>query len=280
MAAKRGYFEDRGLKVWITSPYGPLRPVRYVAEEEVEVGISHAPQVALAHEKGVPILAVASLVPKPTAAMIWLENSEIGDIADLKGKTIAVPGLSFQGELLENVLAQAGLAPTDVEIEPVGYGLESALTSGQADAIFGGSSNIEGAELETRGLQPVITEVTELGVPDFDELVLIARRDRLSKEPELFRNFLVAVARGTAEAVEDPRAAVNAITQSVDSNPEVSRKATEAEVEATLPLLSRDGFMDPDQMEGLTEWMQEEGMTRQSLPASELLTNEYLTPQP
>lgn len=272
LAKERGYFEDVGLDVYIHTPITPLLPVKYVNDRSVDLSITHEPQVVLAQEKGVPIVAVRSMVPRSTAAMIWLGKSGIGGISDLKGKTIAIPGVPFQEELLEGVLAQAGLTPADVKIEQVEHLLVPALVSGRADAIFGGSWNVEGIELDSRGLEPVVTPVRELGVPAYEELVLIARRDRLAKDPESIRAFTAALTRATAEAIEDPEAAVDVlVNQALTPN----RKAIEAEVEATLPLLSKTGRISPGRAKGLVDWMQEEGLTRQRVPARTLFTNRY-----
>jgi putative hydroxymethylpyrimidine transport system substrate-binding protein len=278
MADELGYFEEVGLDVSFSLPLYPVRPVNYVDQQIVDMAVSHEPQVVLARERGVPLVAVGSLVERPTAAMIWLKKSKIDGIADLKGKTIAIPGLSFQGGFLQSLLAQAGLTPADVKIERVDYGLLSALIGGQADAIFGGSWNVEGIELETRGLEPVITRVESLGVPSYDELVLIAHRNRLSKDPQSIRDFMSALARGTAAArEEDPKAVTEAILAVSEKS---NRKATQAQVEATLPLLSQDGQMNPAQARGLIEWMREEQLIQEVPPVSSLLTNRYLALQP
>jgi putative hydroxymethylpyrimidine transport system substrate-binding protein len=211
-------------------------------------------------------------MPKSTAALIWLRKPQIGGIADLKGKTIAIAGLPFERELLQSVLAGAGLTLDDVKVEFAGYELVPALLSGKADAIFG-SWNVEGIELEKRGLRPVVTRVQDLGVPAYEELVLIARRDRLERDPESIRDFIAAMNRGTAAAIEDPKAAANLIASGT-SDP--NRPAIEAEVKATLPLLSRSGRMDPELATGLTDWMHEEGLIQRAIPASELLTDDYL----
>ncbi|HEV2727163.1 MAG TPA: ABC transporter substrate-binding protein, partial [Solirubrobacterales bacterium] len=146
------------------------------------------------------------------------------------------------------------------------------------DAVFGDSWSVERAELESRGMKPVAARVQSLGIPSYDELVLIARPDRLRRDPRLASDFLSAMARGTAAAVANPKAAVEAIIEQSES--ELDRRAIDASVEATLPLLSRDGYIDPGQADRLAEWMHEEGMTRRALPAPELFTNEYLAPQP
>jgi ABC-type nitrate/sulfonate/bicarbonate transport system substrate-binding protein len=235
MAAERGYFKDAGLDVYIHTPVTPLMPVKYVADRSVDLSLTHQPQLAIAQEKGVPVVAVGGILSQPTAAMIWLRKSKIGSLSDLKGKTIAIAGVPFEEDLLEDVLAQAGLSMSDVEVEQVEHSLVPALVSGRADAIFGGSWNVEGVELDSRGLEPVITRVQDLDLPAYKELILIARRDRLAKDPESIRAFTTALARGTAAAIEDPEAATEVLLKQGGKS---NRKAIEAQLEATLPLLA------------------------------------------
>lgn len=276
MASVRGYFAEAGLHVQILHPGAPELTPGYVRKGADDFGVSHLPEVVLAREGGAPLTVVGSLISQPTAAMIWLKQSHISSIADLKGKTIAYPGLPFQKKLLEAVLAREGLKPGDVKIKNVGYELVSTLASGLADAIFGGSWNLEGAELELRLLKPVITRVQELGVPPYDEFVVIARTNRVHNDPKLVRDFMSAVARGTAAAVEDPKGVVNAVLEFAESNPDTTREEAKTEVEATLPLLSKSGQMSPGRAEGLVDWMYEEGMIQKKVPVSTLLTNAYL----
>jgi putative hydroxymethylpyrimidine transport system substrate-binding protein len=241
MALHRGYFKDVGLNVWVGSPIEPNRPVSYVAKGTDDLGVAQQPQVAIAREKGMPIVAVGSVISQPTAAMIWLKDAGIHRLEDLEGKTIAVPGIPYQERFLGAILARAGLKPADVKVRRVGYGLVGALLSGRADAIFGGSANLEGVKLEARGAEPVITPVQHLGIPAYEELVVIARSDLAAGDPRLIRSFMSAVARGTAAATEDPKGAVDAIVEALEANPPPSRKVLEAQVKATLPLLSRSG---------------------------------------
>ncbi|MGN6815968.1 MAG: ABC transporter substrate-binding protein [Solirubrobacterales bacterium] len=271
MAEGRGYFADVGLRVDSLVPATPERSVEYVVNGTDDIGVAQEPQVVLAKDKGAPIVILGSLIPEPTAAMVWAKKSGIRDIADLKGKTIAIPGVPFQREFLEGILAKEGLRPGDVTIKVVGYKLVPALISGRADAIFGGSWNLEGVELESRGLEPVITRVQDLGVPAYDELVVIARTDRISEEPELGRDFMSAVARGTAAAVEDPEEVLSRLAGAVEANPATSEKALRAQVEATIPLLSESGEVSPQQARDLVDWMYEQGMIQRKVPVGTLI---------
>lgn len=279
MAEANGYFADRDLLVRLGSPTNPSRAIRYVLAGTTDLGVSHLPQVAISRDRGKSIVAVGSLISQPTAAMIWLEGSGIERISDLKGKTVAIPGLPFQKAFLRSVLARAGLKLSDINLELVSYGLVPVLAGGSADAIFGGSENVEGAELRARGLKPVITPVEDLGVPLYDELVVFAPRDLVASRPGLFRDFMAAALRGTAAALRNPRRAAEVVEDGIEPNPDATHKGMEAGVEASLPLLSESAYMDPGQAKHLVDWMYSEGMIRRELAVSSFLSNEYL-PQP
>lgn len=276
MATQRKDFADLGLKVSPLVAVGPTSVIPYVVKGVDDMGVSHEPDVVLAQAEGAPIVILGSLVPRPTAAVIWLKRSHINGIADLKGRTIAIPGLPFQEKFLEKMLARVGLTRRDVKVKSVGYKMVPDLLSGRVDAIFG-RSNLQGAELEARGLEPVVTSVQGSGVPAYDEAVLIAHADCVAKRPKLFRKFMVAVGRGTAAAIEDPGGVMRALMSEFETNPETGRKAMKAEIRATIPLLSKSGSVSPAQVRSLVSWMQKEGMLQRQVPVSKLLTPAHPT---
>jgi ABC-type nitrate/sulfonate/bicarbonate transport system substrate-binding protein len=275
MAVTKGFFADVGLTVFTGIPVRPRRPVRYVAAYTDDVAVTQQPQAALAKANGAPIVAVGSLISQPTAAMIWLKKSGIRGIADLRNKTIAVPGIPYQDEMLESILGRAGVKPGDVEVKHVGYRLVPALLQGKADAIFGGSWNIEGAALRERGVKPVIKRADELGVPSYDEAMVVTRADRAAREPQVIRRFMSALRRGVAAVRRNPELALKLIESSPHEF-KTSKREMNAQVRATLPLLSPTGYVDPDQAGKLLTWMHDEGMIQRQPSVSELFTDEYI----
>lgn len=279
MAEKLGYFEEAGLDVSIDTPSDPAAPMKLVAAGRSDLAISYEPEVALAREQGLDVVAVAALVNRPLTSMIWLQKSGIKGVADLKGKTIATAGIPYQDEFLQTILARVDLTPDDVKVVNVGFGLLPALVGGSAQAMLGGFLNVEGVDLRERGKGPVVTPVDQLGVPTYDELVLVARRQTLEENPEKFRLFLAALERGTEAAVQQPGAATKAITE---ANPDLEPKLAAAEVKATLPLLGARtegkpyGYMDPKEWEAFAGWMRDNGLIDSLPETSELLDNGYL----
>jgi putative hydroxymethylpyrimidine transport system substrate-binding protein len=279
MAQVLGYFEEAGLDVSIDTPSDPAAPMKLVAAGRSDLAISYEPEVALARGQGLDVVAIAALVNRPLTSMIWLQKSGIKGVADLKGKTIATAGIPYQDEFLQTILARVNLTPDDVKTVNVGFGLLPALVGGSAQAMVGGFLNVEGVDLRERGKGPVVTPVDQLGVPTYDELVLVARRQTLEENPEKFRLFLAALERGTEAAGQQPGAATKAIAE---ANPDLEPKLAAAEVKATLPLLGARtegqpyGFMDPREWETFVGWMRDNGLIDSLPQTSELLDNGYL----
>jgi putative hydroxymethylpyrimidine transport system substrate-binding protein len=276
MAQKLGYFADAGLDVSIQTPSDPAAPIKLVAAGQTDLAISYEPEVLLAKEQGLDVVAVGAVVDRPLTSLIWLKKSDIKGVADLRGKTIATAGIPYQDAYLKTILARAKLSPSDVNPVNVGYGLLPALVGGRAQAMLGGFSNVEGVDLRLRGKDPVVTPVDKLGVPSYDELVLVAKRERLEEDPETIRLFLAALARGTAAAIQNPGAATDAL---LEANSDLDPKLTRAEIAATLPLLSKSGFMDPSKWNRFIAWMRQNGLISTRPPASAVLSNAYLAGQ-
>lgn len=279
MAQKLGYFKEAGLDVSIAAPSDPSAPIKLVAAGRTDLAISYEPEVALAREQGLDVVAVAALVNRPLTSMIWLKKSGIKGVADLRGKTVATAGIPYQEAFLKTILARVHLSPSDVKSVDVGFGLLPALVGGSAQAMLGGYLNVEAIDLRERGKEPVVTPVDRLGVPTYDELVLVANRKRLEEDPEKYRLFIAALERGTNAAVARPGAATKAITE---ANHDLEPKLTAAEVKATLPLLGARvrgqpyGYMDPGEWRAFAGWMRDNDLVQSLFTPAELLTNSYL----
>jgi putative hydroxymethylpyrimidine transport system substrate-binding protein len=279
MAEKLGYFEQAGLDVAIRTPADPAAPIKLLSAGQTDLAISYEPEVLLARDKGLDVVSVAALVNRPLTSMIWLKKSGIGGVADLRGKTIATAGIPYQDAYLKTILARADLKPADVKVVNVGFGLLPAIVGGKAEAMLGGFRNVEGVDLRLRGKDPVVTPVDRLGVPTYDELVLVAQRQRLEEGPEAIRLFLAALARGTAAAASSPNAATRAL---LEANPDLDPKLTRAEVAATLPLLDPPrhgrpyGYMAPGRWTEFAGWMRDNALLPSMIPPAEVLSNDYL----
>jgi putative hydroxymethylpyrimidine transport system substrate-binding protein len=279
-ALDRGFFRQVGLDVHPEVPSDPSAPIKEVAAGRADLAVSYEPEVLLAREQGLDVKAVAAIVNRPLTSLISLPKAGIDGAADLQGKTVGTAGIPYQSDYLKTILQSAGLSSTAAREVNVGLNLLPALLGGQADAILGGYRNIEGVDLSQRGLDPRIAPVDQLGVPTYDELVLVARSATVDEHPEAIRSFIAALGRGTAYAIAHPPEAANAV---LSAGKGLDPMQTRAEVNATLPLLAGTpgrpyGFMDPGAWGAYAAWMAAHELISKAPAASEVLTNQLLPP--
>jgi putative hydroxymethylpyrimidine transport system substrate-binding protein len=280
-AQAAGDFKQAGLDVEIRQPADPAAPIKQVAAGRVDVAISYEPELLRARDEGLSVVSIGALVRKPLTSIISLPEAKIRKPADLRGKTVGTAGIDYQSAYLETILDEASVPRGSVKERNVGFGLTPALLTGKVDAVLGAFWNYEGVELELKGKRPRIIRMEQAGVPTYDELVLVAKREQLEADPQAIRLFIAALARGTTAAVENPKAAANAL---LEANPDLDPKLAKAELAATLPLLDQAaagdnrpyGYMAPDQWREFSGWMRDNELI-DGLPAtSSLLSNDYL----
>jgi putative hydroxymethylpyrimidine transport system substrate-binding protein len=278
VALDRGMFRQAGLDVRPRVPSDPSAPVKQVAAGRADLAISYTPEVLLAQEQGLDVIAVAALVDEPLTSLISLPAAGIAEPADLRGKTVATAGIPYQSDYLATILEGANVPADDVSEVNVGFSLLPALLGGRADAILGGFLNVEGVDLAERGADPRVVPVDQLGVPSYDELVLVAKGSRVSDDPEELRLFIAQLAKGTRAAIADPGAATAAILAAGEG---LDPALTRAEIDATLPLLARRrgkpfGHMDGEKWSTFAGWMTGKELISGIPDEDEMFTNELL----
>ena len=278
-AQKRGYFNDVGLDVKTRVPSDPSAPIKQVAAGRTDLAISYEPEVFLARKQGLPVVAVAALVQRPLTSLMATAKSGVRSVRELRGKRVGTAGIPYQSAYLKTILARANVPASSVKETNVGASLLPAMLSGKVDATLGAFWNVEGVELRQRRQRPWIVPVDRLGVPDYDELVLVANEDDVEQRRDDLRLFISAVSRGARQAREDPAAATRNL---IAANEDLRPRTTRASVRLTIPALfpeQRDqpfGYQDPVKWRNYAGWMVDNGLLEETPDVNEALTNELL----
>ena len=86
------------------------------------------------------------------------------------------------------------------------------MLSKKVDATLGAFWNYEGVDLARRGRKPVILRMEKLGVPTYNELILVARRESLDAAgSSRLRRFITATAAGNRLVRDNPTVGVDAL---------------------------------------------------------------------
>ena len=277
-ALRAGDFRKAGLDVRPVVPPDPAAPLRLLASGRADIAISYEPELLLARDRGLDVVAIGALVQTPLTSIMSVGRHTIGRVTDLQGKKVGTAGIPYQAAYLKTVLDKAGVDPGSVKQVDVGFGLVPAMTSGRVDATLGAFWNVEGVQLQRAHKHPRIIRIEHAGVPTYNELVLVARAQDLRTRGDEFRSFLHALAQGQRAVQKDPNVGVEALL-AADKN--LKRGDTAASVRATAPtFFPRDrkqpfGYMDPRQWAAYARWMLENKLLKQPV-APRALTNEFL----
>ncbi len=230
-----GAFARAGLAVRLVAPSDPSSPVRLLAAGQADFAIGYGAQLPLVAAAGLPVVRVATVIRTPLDVLLALAGRGIRTLADLRGRTIgySVPGIDQA--ILFAMLRSAGLAEHDVRVVDVNYALVASLLTGRVDAVIGAYRNDEVLQVGRMGHAPVVFAPEDHGVPPTDELVLLARRDRVGDGRTAA--FVRALAEGVAAVQHDGDGMWRRFAA---RHPELDSGFNRASWAATVPLLEPD----------------------------------------
>lgn len=276
-------FSEAGLDVQVEVPSDPAAPLKLLQAGKVDLAISYEPELLIARDKGAQLVSVGAIAQTPLTSLMTLKPREIRTPADLRGKRVATAGIPYQSAYLRTILETAGVPLDSVKETSVGFNLVPAMLSRRVDATLGAFWNVEGVQLE-RARRPLrIIRMEDVGVPTYNELILVARKDYVGEHGDDVRAFVQALGRGYADARADPQAATDEL---VKANPDLDPGFALASVRASLPVFFPSdtskpfGFQEPREWDRYGAWMFEQGLldTKPNAGAA-AITNEFLAGQ-
>jgi putative hydroxymethylpyrimidine transport system substrate-binding protein len=282
-ALAEGDFAKAGLNVHVQVPSNPASPLQLLAAGKIDAAISYEPELLLARNQDQPLVSVAAIVQEPLTSIVSLRSKRIKTAAQLRGKRVGDAGIPYQHAYLETILSHAGVPPSSVKEVNVGDNLVPAMLSGRVDATLGAYWNYEAIQLARMGRRPNVIRVDHVGVPTYDELVLVVRQSTLVSHPDEIRRFIQAMARGYASARANP---AGAVANLVRANPSLDKNFQSAAVSATLSAFFPSnyptrpwGWQDPAQWNAFGHWMLANHLISNPAAIADASTNEELAGQ-
>jgi putative hydroxymethylpyrimidine transport system substrate-binding protein len=278
-AQAAGLYAKAGLSVKIQAPPDPSAPLKLLQAGRADVAISYEPELMLARDAGASdLVSVGALVQVPLTSLMALPAGKVRTPKDLAGKRVGTAGIPYQSAYLKTILAKAGV--DDVKETNVGFNLVPAMVSKKVDATLGAFWNVEGVDLQMQGRKPVVMRMDALGVPTYDELILVARRQELNPAgASRLRRFLQATAAGHRLLKDEPSAGVDALRAADKS---LDARLLDAQIQATRPaFFPADpqrpwGYQEPVEWAAYERWMRANGLLKRPPSDAPPLTNEFL----
>jgi putative hydroxymethylpyrimidine transport system substrate-binding protein len=262
IARDKAYFAKHNLDVTLIAPADPSAPPKLVAAGQAELAVSYQPQLHLFASEGLPLVRVGALVAQPLNTVIVLEDGPIKSLADLKGRKVGFSVGGFEDALLATMLEGAGLTLKDVTLVNVNFNLSTALMSGRVDAVVGGFRNFELNQLAIENRRGKAFLPEQHGVPAYDELILVAHRDKA--DVAKIKRVLAALTEATAWIKANPDEAWAVF---VKAGKELDNELNRRAWRDTVPFLASDPVeLDTARYVGFSAFLRQKGMLKQPVP--------------
>lgn len=262
IAQQRGIFAKHGLTVELVAPADPNDPPKLVAAGRADIAIGYQPQLHIQVEQGLPLVRFGALVATPLNSLVVLRDGPVKSLADLKGRKVGFSVGGFEDALLKAMLAPHGLGLKDIELVNINFALSPALLAGRVDAVIGAFRNFELNQLDISNKPGRAWYPEENGVPAYDELILLARPDRVQNAAT--RRFLDAVEDATAYIHNNPQAAWDQFkTYRKELDDELNKRAWRD----TLPRFAHaPGALDKARYARFATFLKDQGLIKEALP--------------
>lgn len=259
IAIEEGFFEEEGLEVTPSTIQATSTAVPSLLNDELQVALMNSIPIVTAASKNLPITVVSGSerytndADLDTTALVVSPDSDIKEVADLAGKTVAVVGLKAGPDLaLHVVLDESGVDIGDVEIVEISYpDMMPALESERIDAAFLVDPFLSMAKGE--GFESISRPFTD-GLGGMSALQWVASDDFVESNPDTVRKFSDAVTKAGEFANENPDKVREVL-------PEFTSLSQEAIDSATLPFydsnLSAEDFQDHADLMGKYDFIDE-----------------------
>lgn len=279
LAVQKGFYKDVGLDVKIEPGNGSQITAQLVAAGKVDLAFADAAPVMRLIASGAKIRILATVLQGNPNQVTALSSLGLKSVADLKGKTVAVPNGGSQGPMLPLLLAANGLKESDIQqVNMPPDSMPAALIQGRVQVILG-SVDYFAILLNKLGAKTSNFPFIENGAPTVSTSI-IASESFLAANPEVARAFVAASLKGWSAAIDDPAAAVSAMrTMFPDANPELAP----AQLEATKQLMCANraqfvGKATPAQWDDTVKILSEVGVLPSGTQAVSYYTYDYLPP--
>jgi NitT/TauT family transport system substrate-binding protein len=273
---EKGFAREQGLDVQLEHNVRETDAVALLGAGELTFAVVSGEQVLLSRAQGVPVVYVAAWYQKYPVSVVAKAEQGITTAADLKGKTIGLPGLYGANYIgLEALLASAGLSDADVTLSSIGFTQVESLATDQVQAIVGYAAN-EPIQLRAQGY-----DVTELRVADFVNLAsngLVTNEKTLAENPDLVKRMVKAFVQSLEYTIAHPDEAYEISKKYVEGLADLDESVQKEILAISIEFwqAERVGFSDMDAWENMQSTLLIMASYTKPVDLNAAFTNEFL----
>lgn len=280
VADAQGLYNDAGVTVTVRHHGSDEGLFTALLAGQEDVVIASGDEAVVAASQGLDLVSIGQYYASYPGTVIVPADSPIATLADLKGKTIGIPGeygSSYYATLA--AIKAGGLQTSDVTISSIGYTQQAALAAGQVDAVVGFTNN-DAVQMRLSGL-----DIREIPLDDGSTPLvaasIVTTREWAQSHPDAARAVVSATTEAMNAIAADPQVALDATAQwDTTLTDETSLGAANAVLAATVPLwlgddARADGVQDLATWSSMVSFLSSIGVLEGDVDPSAIVTNEY-----
>jgi ABC-type nitrate/sulfonate/bicarbonate transport system substrate-binding protein len=258
-ALARHYDRAEGVQLHVIAPTASTDSVKLLETGRADFAILDIHDLAIAREKNpthppptADIVGIMAIVQRPLSAVI--AAPDIPSPRALPGKTVGITGVPSDTAVLRSVVAGSGGDPAKVKTVTIGFDAVADLLAGRVAAATA-FWNDEGQAIQSRRPGFHIFRVDEFGAPSYPELVLVATRPTIQRNPSLTREVVDALVNGYRFTLAHPSSSAKDLEQLV---PGLDPKLVAVQLDGLLPAFrdadGRIGVLDLATLRAWADW--------------------------
>jgi NitT/TauT family transport system substrate-binding protein len=284
VAEYEGFFKEQHLHVDVQFANNPGNAAQLVATGKGDIVSTSLEPIIQGYERGLRLTAFFNRNPQYQWVLAVLDDSPIHTLADFKGTTLGEYTPSSPGEYSTNAsLRGAGLKSGDYSYQVIGSGAAAvaALTGKKvAGAAFPYAELLiyeVVANLKFRFFwNPILKDISDVG--------FCATPSTIENKADALSRFSRAMAESSIFIRENPTVAARDFLRGagVQATPEALRNQIrllqlgQGILPGVDPTSTTIGALGTRSAEVLTKWMNENGMTKNVVPASAVVTDRFI----
>ncbi len=278
-AEEKGWFKEKGIDFEFVPGAGGGDAIKNILSGQADIAFTDPGSLYFAMDKGEKFKVIYNIYPQNVFNIVSLQDKNIKEPKDLKGKKIGVYSLaSGTRHNLLVALNQAGLTEKDVTIVETGVANFAPLMQGQVDATAATDTGLYDAKLKGLGDVNVLEVKNILNVPAD---IFVVTEETFAKKKDLLVRFLEVYKRSAEWMIQNPDAAAEvAVAKAIDGKEKERNKGIVKLRNASTVSADTDknglGWLDAAVLQQGADLYKKLGLVQQQLNVKDIVTNELV----
>jgi NitT/TauT family transport system substrate-binding protein len=249
---EKKFFEKEGIELDILNLQEPPDALMYVLSNQVDVSLYYLPHCLKGYARSPTFKIIGKLNDAALFSFLCRKDSGIESIKDFNGKSLGIFGDYLSRAVVHSLANEEKKIEFGV-LKTLQFDITTALYTKALDMISGAYWNIEPFQLRSQGIEVRSFKWSELGLPEYPELVFISNQVFLEKNPTFAKRFRKALHESISYCLEDPEKAFELYLK---QHPDKKQMEWEREAwKATYPVLAKSQNFDIPLLYRFYEWL-------------------------